>query len=62
MLLSTPRVEPASGSRAEGLLVFLRLGRTSFGGPMTHLGYFQKEIVERRKWCSESTMADHPGN
>jgi chromate transporter len=45
-------------SSAEVLFVFLRLGCTSFGGPVAHLGYFQKEIVERRKWCSQSTMAE----
>jgi len=46
------------GSAAEVFLVFLRLGCTSFGGPIAHLGYFQKEIVERRKWCDERTMAE----
>jgi chromate transporter len=46
------------GSSLEVLLVFLRLGCTSFGGPIAHLGYFRKEIVERRQWCSESTMAE----
>ena len=51
-------MEPARGSCAEVLFVFLRLGCTSFGGPIAHLGYFQKEIVERRKWCSESTLAE----
>ena len=56
--IATPRVEPARGSCTEVLFVFLRLGCTSFGGPIAHLGYFQKEIVERRKWCSESTMAE----
>jgi chromate transporter len=45
-------------SSAEVLLVFLRLGCTSFGGPIAHLGYFQTEIVERRRWCSESTLAE----
>jgi chromate transporter len=39
-------------------LVFLRLGLTSFGGPMAHLGYFRQEFVERRKWLSEQTLAD----
>jgi chromate transporter len=42
----------------EVLLVFLRLGCTSFGGPIAHLGYFRKEIVERRSWCSENTLAE----
>src|SRR5580704_14950018 len=37
---------------------FLRLGCTSFGGPIAHLGYFRKEFVERRKWCSEETLAE----
>lgn len=46
------------GSAMEILLVFLRLGCTSFGGPVAHFGYFQKEIVERRKWCSEGTLAE----
>jgi chromate transporter len=53
-----PQIEPARGSAFEVLLVFLRLGCTSFGGPIAHLGYFQKEIVERRKWCAAKTMAE----
>jgi chromate transporter len=55
---ATPRLKQARGSSLEVLLVFLRLGCTSFGGPIAHLGYFRKEIVERRKWCSEKTMAE----
>ena len=42
----------------EPFLVFLRLGLTSFGGPIAHLGYFRQEFVERRKWLSEQTFAD----
>lgn len=57
-LARLPGRERIRGSATEVLLVFLRLGCTSFGGPIAHLGYFQKEIVERRKWCSESTMAE----
>src|SRR5579859_3778639 len=38
--------------------VFLRLGCTSFGGPIAHLGYFRSEFVERRKWLDEATYAD----
>src|SRR5277367_6930672 len=49
---------PARASSVEVLLVFLRLGCTSFGGPIAHLGYFQKELVERRRWCSEATLAE----
>lgn len=40
------------------LLVFLRLGLTSFGGPIAHLGYFRDELVVRRKWLSEESYAD----
>src|SRR5690606_16389835 len=38
--------------------VFLRLGLTSFGGPIAHLGYFRDELVVRRKWLTESAYAD----
>ena len=37
------------GSAAEVFRVFLKLGLTSFGGPVAHLGYFRAEFVERRK-------------
>ncbi len=36
----------------------LRLGLTSFGGPIAHLGYFHDEYVVRRKWLDEHTYAD----
>lgn len=36
----------------------LKLGLTSFGGPVTHLGYFHNEYVTRRKWIDERTYAD----
>lgn len=39
-------------------LIFLRLGLTSFGGPVAHLGYFRDEFVTRRKWLSERSYAD----
>ena len=39
-------------------LVFLRLGLTSFGGPVAHLGHFRQEFVERRRWLSEAAYAD----
>jgi chromate transporter len=38
--------------------VFLRLGLTSFGGPIAHLGYFRNEFVNRRQWLSERSFAD----
>jgi chromate transporter len=46
--------DPAAGvGRA-----FLRLGMTSFGGPVAHLGFFRTEFVERRRWLGESQYAD----
>lgn len=38
--------------------IFLRLGLTSFGGPVAHLGYFRHEFVEKRKWLSEQAYAE----
>jgi chromate transporter len=46
------------GSWLEVLAVFLRLGLTSFGGPIAHLGYFQNEFVVRRRWLDDRTYAD----
>jgi chromate transporter len=42
----------------EVLLAFLRLGCTSFGGPVAHIGYFRTEFVQRRRWLTESGFAD----
>lgn len=42
----------------EVLKVCTRLGLTSFGGPIAHLGYFHEEYVTRRKWLSEQSYAD----
>ena len=39
-------------------LAFLRLGLTSFGGPIAHIGYFRDEFVTRRKWLSDGSYAD----
>jgi chromate transporter len=50
--------EPPKGSASEVFAVFLKLGLTSFGGPVAHLGYFRNEFVERRKWLEEQTYAD----
>jgi chromate transporter len=38
--------------------IFLRLGLTSFGGPIAHLGYFRREFVQRRQWLNEQAYAD----
>jgi chromate transporter len=50
-----------SGSPLEVLLIFLRLGVTSFGGPIAHLGYFHGEFVVRRRWLDEQSYADLVG-
>ncbi|PFG17634.1 chromate transporter [Propionicimonas paludicola] len=54
--------EPTSPSRlgraVEVFTVFLGLGLTSFGGPIAHLGYFRRALVERRRWLSETAYAD----
>src|SRR5262245_1718295 len=52
----TPRV--TSGTFIEVLGVFTRLGLTSFGGPVAHLGYFRDEFVKRRRWLDDATYAD----
>ncbi|HZH62958.1 MAG TPA: chromate transporter [Metabacillus sp.] len=45
-------------SLLEILLVSTRLGFTSFGGPVAHLGYFHNEYIQRRKWMDEKSYAD----
>lgn len=36
----------------------LRLGLTSFGGPIAHLSYFHDEYVKKKKWISDAAYAD----
>lgn len=43
---------------AEVFFVFLRLGLTSFGGPIAHLAYFRTAFVEKRRWIDEAGYAD----
>ena len=47
-----------TGSPLEVLLVFLKLGLTSFGGPVAHLGYFRREFVVRRAWLDDRAYAE----
>jgi chromate transporter len=42
-----------AGSAAEVAAAFFKLGLTSFGGPIAHVGYFRREFVERRRWVDE---------
>lgn len=44
-------------TNSEIFRVFLRLGLTSFGGPVAHLGYFREEFVRRRSWLDENQYA-----
>jgi chromate transporter len=46
------------GNPLEVFVAFLRLGLTSFGGPIAHLGYFRQEFVARRHWLDEAAYAD----
>lgn len=43
---------------AETFRAFFRLGLTSFGEPVAHLGYFRDEFVVRRRWLDDRTYAD----
>jgi chromate transporter len=45
-------------SATEVFGAFLKLGLTSFGGPIAHLGYFRSEFVERRRWLDDAAYAD----
>jgi chromate transporter len=56
-------VRPAAATKHPGTLlevlgVQLRLGLTSFGGPIAHLGYYREEFVTRRRWLDEQAFAD----
>jgi chromate transporter len=57
---SLPAAEQAgtAGTAGEVFAAFLRLGVTSFGGPVAHLGYFHDEFVVRRKWLDEKAYVD----
>ena len=57
-LAQSPQAGPNKGSALEVLLVFLRLGVSSFGGPIAHIGYFRDEFVTRRRWLDEQAYAD----
>ena len=54
---TSPSARPQGGF-LEILAIFTRLGLTSFGGPVAHLGYFRDEFVGRRKWLDEKAYAD----
>lgn len=61
MTPESPETIPAAASRgsaAEVFWAFLRLGVTSFGGPIAHLGYFRDDLVARRRWMTDKAYAD----
>ena len=59
MTASAPDTDTASrGSAVEVFWAFLRLGVTSFGGPVAHLGYFRDDLVARRRWMTDKAYAD----
>src|SRR6516162_2799273 len=53
-----PLQRAGKGTALEVLLIFLRLGLTSFGGPIAHIGYFRDEFVSRWRWLDEQAYAD----
>ncbi len=48
-----------TASPSEVFLAFLKMGLTSFGGPVAHIGYFRDEFVGRRRWLDEATYAEY---
>jgi chromate transporter len=55
---ASARVQAGPGSCLEVFLAFLRLGLTSFGGPVAHLAYFRAEFVDRRRWLDDYAYSD----
>ncbi|WP_310194508.1 chromate efflux transporter [Bacillus sp. 3255] len=55
---SQPTGKSKAGTLLEILAVSTKLGLTSFGGPIAHLGYFHNEYIRRRKWMDESSYGD----
>lgn len=56
--MNAPQTRTDQAASWSVFLIFLRLGLTSFGGPIAHLGYFHEEFVTRRRWLSERSYAD----
>src|ERR1700746_1604859 len=55
--IEAPEITPNRSHLLEVLAAFTRLGLTSFGGPIAHLGYFRDEFVVRRQWLHDKTYA-----
>ena len=39
-------------------LEFLKLGLTSFGGPIAHIGFFREHFVKNKKWLDDKIFLD----
>jgi chromate transporter len=52
------RVRVRKSAAVEVLSTFFKLGMTSFGGPIAHIGYFREEIVVRRRWIDDAAYMD----
>ncbi|ANP74796.1 chromate efflux transporter [Cryobacterium arcticum] len=59
-MTAEPTASPLAkqGTAWEALRVFAKLGVTSFGGPIAHLGYFRDELVQRRRWVDDTEYGD----
>ncbi len=55
---TVPAGTSGADNAADVFVAFLKLGLTSFGGPIAHLGYFREEFVTRRKWLTDAAYAD----
>lgn len=55
---SAPKPASKGGDWLEIFLAFLKLGLTSFGGPIAHLGYFREAFVVNRRWLDDRSFAD----
>ena len=58
MMVEKNATPSSSTSLVAVFIIFLRLGLTSFGGPIAHLGFFRNEFVERRRWLGDREYAD----
>src|ERR1700753_3429487 len=58
MMVEKNATPSSSTSLVAVFIIFLRLGLTSFGGPIAHLGFFRNEFVERRRWVGDREYAD----
>jgi chromate transporter len=54
---SGPASARSSGTAGEVFTAFLKLGLTSFGGPIAHLGYFHRELIAKRRWMDDDRYA-----